>query len=118
MLPCWFPGSPSIATGTSRGKTPTKPYRAHIAAFLRLDERLRGLRGRCATTCWLFASPLGFARDRPSLGGETLYKLDRGDTFVYYSDGNTGKFLEIKDGRNTLRREWIQIILYPKLIDQ
>ena len=54
-------------------------------------------------------------RTSPSLKGKVIHKFDFGDTFAFYADGHTGFFQAIQDGQETIKGEWLKIILYPKL---
>ena len=51
-------------------------------------------------------------RTQPSsLTGNILYKLNKGETFRFYSDGYTGVFQTIIDGNETVEGQWIKINL-------
>ncbi len=66
--------------------------------------------------CGRVLAPNGLnVREKPSLDSKVLHVLAQGDTFAYFSDGETGIFQTLTDGSETVRGEWVEIILYPKL---
>ncbi|MFK8104296.1 MAG: SH3 domain-containing protein [Saprospiraceae bacterium] len=73
---------------------------------------------RADKICGRVITPSGLnVREKPSLDSKVLHTLAQGDTFAYFSDGETGIVQNIQDGSKTVRGEWVEIILYPKFDD-